>query len=176
MEFRHSTPRQDLGGGHHGDEDFGTFRNKRGNGLTKGTGETGKSAVPLCTRWGWCHRPRRKKKKVSTAHGNGHDRPLRGLDLLFNIRHRGVSGLDAASSILNTGSSRGVSGCTSNLFSQSAADDFDGSNPAGSESEPAPRCCQLGATIWEATSVGTIANNPDLKMRGQSVIAVLRMT
>src|SRR6266850_931898 len=132
------------------------------------------SAVLSCTHLRWRHRPRRKKK-IGTADGNGNDKPLRGLNVLADIRHRGVSGLDAASSILNTGSSRGVSGCTSNLFSQSAADDLDGSNPAGSESEPPPRCCQLGATIWEATSAGTIASNPDLKMRGQSIIAVFRM-
>jgi hypothetical protein len=94
---------------------------------------------------------------------------------LDNIRHRGVSGLDAAPRILNTGSSRGVSGCTSNLFSHSAADDLDGSNPAGFESEPGPRECHLGAANWEATSVGTMAINPDLKLGGQSVTAVLRM-
>jgi len=79
---------------------------------------------------------------------------------LVQARQRGVSGLDAAPSNLNTGSSRAVYGCTSNLFSQSAADDFDGSKPAGSESEPLTRGCQLEAT----SKVGTITSRPDLKM------------
>jgi hypothetical protein len=81
-------------------------------------------------------------------------------------RHLGVSGRDVTPSILNTGSLRGVSGCTSNLFSQRAADDLDGSKPAGSDSEPKLRGCQLEATTWEATNVGTIANSPGLKMNG----------
>ena len=56
-----------------------------------------------------------------------------------NLDFRRFHGRDVdgrAPKSLNTGSFGGVSGCTSNLFSQSAADDLDGSNPAGSESEP----------------------------------------
>lgn len=57
--------------------------------------------------------------------------------------HRGVNGRCVTSSNLYTGSSRGVSGCTSNLFSQRAADDRDGSKPAGSDSDPpVERGCQ----------------------------------
>jgi hypothetical protein len=48
------------------------------------------------------------------------------------------------------------------LISQSAADGFDGSKPAGSESEPLTRGCQLEAT----SKVGTIASSPDLTMGG----------
>ena len=63
-----------------------------------------------------------------------------------NERHRGVTGRCVMPINLYTGSSRGVSGCTSNLFSQRAADDLDGSKPAGSESDPSERGCQTGAT------------------------------
>jgi len=110
------------------------------------------------------HADRGKITTIVEAHSNS----LYALEPFggFKQHHRGVSGRGVTPSILNTGSSRGVSGCTSNLFSQRAADDLDGSKPAGSESEPKVRGCQFEVTTWEATNVGTIANSPGLKMNG----------
>jgi hypothetical protein len=125
---------------------------------SRNTRDTSKSAVRRA-RLRWHRQPSRPREGKGVGEMNGQSLALKPNPDASKERQRGVSGLDAAPSNLNTGSSRGVSGCTSNLFSQRAADDLDGSKPAGSESEPVTRGCQLEAT----NRVGTIANSPDLK-------------